>query len=91
MDPRRPQPAPGSWQGFLNTVRLHANRVIFQIDEAQEQRMRAYLDETYGDKRRANSGEQPIQMDALRCAAARACESLRACRPLAACRRGRGR
>ena len=48
-------------------VRTHVNRLVFQIDAEQEARMRAYLDETYGDRAPEAHGERPIQMDALRC------------------------
>jgi hypothetical protein len=52
----------------LATMKTKISRFVFQIDEEQEARMRAYLDETYGDKKHGVSGERPIQMDALRCA-----------------------
>jgi hypothetical protein len=40
------------------------NRVVFQIDEEQEARMRAYLDETYGSD--PVGGDGPVQMGSLR-------------------------
>jgi hypothetical protein len=55
----------------LATMKTKISRFVFQIDEEQEARMRAYLDETYGDKKRGDEGERPIQMDALRCAGKR--------------------
>ena len=46
-------------------ARQLVNRVVFQIDEEQEARMRAYLDETYGSDP-AGAGGGPVQMGALR-------------------------
>ena len=85
-----PQDGVAAWwpprQGALNAlgqqVRQQFNRLVFQIDAEQEARMRAYLDQTYGDRfdegRRGK--DRPIQMDSLRCVAG----SRRASRPWAA-------
>ena len=62
-------------QGALNAlgqqVRQQFNRLVFQIDAEQEARMRAYLDQTYGDgfDEGRRGKDRPIQMDSLRCVA----------------------
>ena len=51
---------------FSSWTRQLVNRVVFQIDEEQEARMRAYLDETYGSEPADGRGNRPVQMGALR-------------------------
>ncbi len=58
-------PTQGNLRALAAQMRTVVNRVVFQIDAEQEARMRAYLDETYGD-RRPQEGERPIRMDSLR-------------------------
>ena len=57
-------PTQSNMRALALQVRTAVNRVVFQIDAEQEARMRAYLDETYGDGK--PQGERPIMMDALR-------------------------
>lgn len=61
-----PSPAPPDWASRLGVwARQLVNRVVFQIDEEQEARMRAYLDETYGSDP-VGGGDGPVQMGSLR-------------------------
>ncbi len=55
-----------SWSTWARQARQLVNRVVFQIDEEQEARMRAYLDETYGGADFETRRDRPVQMDALR-------------------------
>ena len=64
-------PRPGALNALGLQVRQNFNRLVFQIDAEQEARMRAYLDQTYGDsfEEGRRGKDRPIQMDSLRCVA----------------------
>lgn len=68
----RPGPGPGSLGDKLQemglSLRREFSRLVFAIDDTQEERMRAYLKDTYGADSTAE--ERAIRMDALRCAPA---------------------
>ena len=54
------------WNNWVTGARQLVNRLVFQIDEEQEARMRAYLDETYGAQDGEGRGNRGVMMDSLR-------------------------
>jgi hypothetical protein len=63
-------PLQGALQAGFAKVKQQLTRLVFQIDAEQEARMRAYLDQTYGDsfeEGRRGREDRPIQMNSLRC------------------------
>jgi hypothetical protein len=54
------------WSNWVTGARQLVNRLVFQIDEEQEARMRAYLDETYGAQDGEGRGHRGVMMDSLR-------------------------
>ena len=54
------------WSNWVTGARQLVNRLVFQIDEEQEARMRAYLDETYGEQDGEGLGNRGVMMDSLR-------------------------
>lgn len=62
-------PLQGALQAGFAKVKQQLTRLVFQIDAEQEARMRAYLDQTYGDsfEEGRRGRDRPIQMNSLRC------------------------
>lgn len=52
--------------GLVAGARRAVNRFVWQIDEEQEARMRAYLDETYGGADFEGRPQRGVMLDSLR-------------------------